>query len=127
MIAENVTDDGCEDPKLLTQGDLAKRLRISIRQVRRLDKSGSLPRPLKIGALKRWDPDEITAWLKRGAPVRSEWEKHNVAVLAPGLALGFGLGTFLATRMDQRAFRRVAMAVIIGGSLVLLVREVARI
>ncbi|MCH7714169.1 MAG: sulfite exporter TauE/SafE family protein [Chloroflexi bacterium] len=50
----------------------------------------------------------------------------NVAVLAPGLALGFGLGTFLATRMDQRAFRRVALTVIIGGSLVLMVREVAR-
>ena len=50
----------------------------------------------------------------------------NVAVLAPGLALGFGLGTFLAARMDQRVFRRAAMAVIIGGSVVLLVREAAR-
>ena len=35
-------------------------------------------------------------------------------------------GAFLATRMDQRAFRRVALTVIVGGSLVLLVREVAR-
>lgn len=51
----------------------------------------------------------------------------NVAVLAPGLAVGFAMGAFLASRMDQQAFRRVAMAVIIGGSLVLLVREVARI
>ncbi len=84
MIAENKPpDDGCEDPKLLTQGDLAKRLRISIRQVRRLDKSGSLPRPLKIGALKRWDPDEITAWLKRGTPERAEWEKQQDAEVTP--------------------------------------------
>ena len=62
MIAENAPqDDGHDDLKLLTQGDLARRLRISIRQVRRLDTAGSLPRPLMIGALKRWDPDEIAA------------------------------------------------------------------
>ncbi len=84
MIAENKPqDDGCEDPKLLTQGDLAKRLRISIRQVRRLDKSGSLPLPLKIGALKRWDPDEIDRWVKAGAPERAMWEKQRDAELAP--------------------------------------------
>ncbi|MCH8854296.1 MAG: hypothetical protein IID41_16835 [Planctomycetes bacterium] len=76
MIAENkLPDDGCEDPKLLTQGDLARRLKVSLRQIRRLAKLGLLPRPLMIGALKRWDPDEITAWLKHGAPVRSAWEK----------------------------------------------------
>ena len=75
---ENETEQLPIDPTgLLTAGDLAKRLRISIRQVRRLDKSGSLPRSLKIGALKRWDPDEITAWLKCGAPVRAEWEKRQ--------------------------------------------------
>ena len=49
----------------------------------------------------------------------------NVAVLAPGLVAGFGLGAFLAPRLDQKAFRRLALAVIIGGSSVLLVREVA--
>ena len=75
MIAENEPQNNeRDDPKLLTQGDLARRLRISIRQIRRLGKSGSLPRPLKIGALKRWDPDEIDRWVKAGAPVRSEWE-----------------------------------------------------
>ena len=78
MIAENkLHDDECEDPKLLTQGDLARRLRVSIRQIRRLDTAGALPRPLMIGALKRWDPDEVTAWLKHGAPERSVWEKQR--------------------------------------------------
>ena len=78
MIAQDrPQDDRREDPKLLTQGDLARRLRISIRQIRRLDKSGSLPRPLKIGTLKRWDPDEIDRWVKGGAPERAEWEKRQ--------------------------------------------------
>ena len=84
MIAENKpNENGCEDPKLLTQGDLARRLRISIRQLRRLDKSDSLPLPLKIGTLKRWDPDEISAWLRHGAPARSEWESKRDVELVP--------------------------------------------
>ncbi len=78
MIAENAShDDRCEDPKLLTAGDLAKRLRISRRQVYRLDKSGSLPASLKIGQCVRWDPEEIARWLKCGAPARSAWEKRR--------------------------------------------------
>ena len=83
MIAENQPpDDECEDPKLLTQGDLARRLRISIRQLRRLDKSASLPLPLRIGTLKRWDPDEISAWLRHGAPMRRVWEKQQATQAA---------------------------------------------
>lgn len=88
MIAENLNgsqDDECEDPKLLTQGDLARRLRISLRQVRRLDKSASLPLPLRIGTLKRWDPDEISAWLRCGAPMRSEWDLKRDTELTPAI------------------------------------------
>ena len=84
MIAENVTDNGCEDSKLLTAGDLARQLRISLRQVYRLDKSGSLPASLKIGQCVRWDPVEIDRWVKCGAPCRAEWEKQRDA---DGLAL----------------------------------------
>ena len=79
MIAENVpSDDEREDLKLLTVGDLAKRLQISRRQVYRLDKSGSLPASLKIGQCVRWDPEEIARWLKGGAPARSAWERRRL-------------------------------------------------
>ena len=77
IVDSKQPDDGCDEPKLLTQGDLAKRLRISIRQVRRLDKSGSLPRPLRLGQCVRWHPDEIDRWLKCGAPMRSAWERQQ--------------------------------------------------
>lgn len=84
MIAETkLPDDGCEDVTLLTARDLAKRLRVSIRQVYRLDKSGSVPRPLRIGGCTRWREDEIFEWLKAGAPVRSEWEQQRDTELAP--------------------------------------------
>ena len=83
MIAKKLPDDGCEDSRLLTAGDLAKRLRISLRQVYRLDKSGSLPAPLKIGQCVRWDPVEIDRWVRCGAPARSGWEKRRDAEHVP--------------------------------------------
>ena len=90
MIAENESQGGgCEDPtELLTAGDLAKRLRVSLRQVYRLDKSGSLPRPLRIGGCTRWREDEISAWLKCGAPARSVWEQLRDTKLAPTVEAG---------------------------------------
>ena len=84
MIAENKSpDDGLEDVNLLTAGDLARRLKVSLRQVYRLDKSGSLPTSLKIGRCIRWAPAEIDRWLKAGAPPRDEWELKRDAELAP--------------------------------------------
>ena len=86
MIAENEHEAGQssdDSTELLTAGDLARRLRVSLRQVRRLNKSGAVPAPLKIGQCVRWHSDEIDRWLKDGAPARSEREKRRDAELAP--------------------------------------------
>ena len=83
MIAENVTDDGCEDATLLTAGDLAKRLRVSLRQVYRMNKSAVIPRPLQLGGCIRWREDEISEWLKSGAPARDAWEARRDTELTP--------------------------------------------
>ncbi len=78
MIAENESqDDGCEDPKLLTVSTLAGCLSVSVRQAHRMNKAGLIPRPLRIGGVVRWHPDEIERWLKSGAPVRDKWEKQR--------------------------------------------------
>ncbi len=45
--------------------------------------SGLVPAPLKIGGCQRWREDEISLWLKCGAPVRSEWELKRDVELAP--------------------------------------------
>ena len=74
MIAENVTNDGCEDPQLLTQGDLARRLRISIRQTRKLKAEGSLPNAIRLGRSIRWRASEIAQWIEAGCPNRETWE-----------------------------------------------------
>ncbi|MCH8968888.1 MAG: helix-turn-helix domain-containing protein [Planctomycetes bacterium] len=61
--------------ELMAVGELARRLRVSVRQVHRMNKAGLIPRPLRIGGVVRWHPDEIDRWLKCGAPERSGWEQ----------------------------------------------------
>jgi uncharacterized membrane protein YfcA len=56
-----------------------------------------------------------------------DWDTvANTGLLLPGLAVGMGLATLLLHRMNERAFRYVAIAVIITASLVTLGREVVR-
>ena len=80
MIAENEPEGGeCEDPKLLNARALAKRLSVSVRQVHRMNKAELIPASLRIGGCVRWREREISEWMKCGAPVRSEWERRQVA------------------------------------------------
>jgi len=53
---------------------LAEMLGLSVRTIRRLDCSGKLPKPVRIGGAVRWRRDEIDAWLAVGCPDRDKWE-----------------------------------------------------
>ena len=80
MIAENVPqNDECEDPKLLNVSALAECLSVSVRQAHRMNRAGLIPAPLRMGGCTRWRADEISRWLRCGAPVRSVWEKQRTA------------------------------------------------
>jgi len=59
---------------VISASELAKRLGLSLRTVRRLDCSGKLPRPVRIGGAVRWRVEEITAWLASDCPDREHWE-----------------------------------------------------
>ena len=83
MIAENVHDDGLEDVRLLNVADLSRCLRISTRQVHRLNRSELLPASLKIGGCTRWRAAEIADWLRCGSPCRADWEKQRDTELVP--------------------------------------------
>ncbi len=52
---------------------------------------------------------------------------QNIGMLVPSLIFGFIMGSLLAKRLNEDAFRYVALGVIITGSLVLLGREAARL
>lgn len=53
---------------------LAERLSVSLRHIRRMDAAGKLPRPVRLGRSVRWPLREVEAWLSAGAPDRRTWE-----------------------------------------------------
>ncbi len=53
---------------------LASVLGVSSRHIERLDSSGKLPKPLRLGRAKRWRTSEIEAWLEAGCPDRRAWQ-----------------------------------------------------
>lgn len=55
-------DDRCQ---LMTVGDVAKKCRISVRQVWRLSAAGKFPKPLHLGRLARWDGEKLTDWFNQ--------------------------------------------------------------
>ena len=81
MIAQNEPQgDGCDGPQLLTAGDLAKRLRVSLRQVRKLHSEALLPAPVRLGRSMRWRGSEVGKWIEAGCPNRETWEKRLESV-----------------------------------------------
>lgn len=57
----------------LSAAELARRLGVSLRHIRRLDSAGKLPTPIRLGRSVRWPVVEIEAWLAAGAPDRVTW------------------------------------------------------
>ena len=75
-----MTKTGCSEQvrqeKLLAMSaaDLAARLEVSLRHLRRLDSAGKLPKPVRLGRSVRWPVTEIEGWLNAGAPDRQRWQ-----------------------------------------------------
>ena len=54
--------------------EVAKKIGISLRHLHKLNTTGRLPRPIRLGRSTRWPVDELRAWIAAGAPPRDEWE-----------------------------------------------------
>ena len=65
---------GRNNPLAFSAADLARRLDVSLRHLRRLDSAGKLPKPVRLGRSVRWPVAEIELWLRAGAPGRQSWE-----------------------------------------------------
>lgn len=61
--------------------ELADRLGVSLRHLRRMDSSGKIPRPVRFGKCIRWRLSEIESWLESGAPDRKTWEQVKKEVM----------------------------------------------
>lgn len=74
MSAERANSPYLNQTRAIDAGQLADMLGLSVRTVRRLDSSGKLPRPLRIGGAVRWSLEEISSWMAAGCPDRQKWE-----------------------------------------------------
>ena len=62
------------NPLAFSAKELANRLGVSLRHIRRLDSAGKLPKPIRLGRSVRWPAVEIESWLDAGAPDRKLWQ-----------------------------------------------------
>lgn len=51
--------------ELLTAGDVARLLRISPRKFEDMVKHGMAPPHVRMGRLRRWEPDVVRAWIEQ--------------------------------------------------------------
>lgn len=66
--------------QLISAKQLAEEiLGVSVRQVWRLNATGRLPRPLRLGGSVKWLRKEIEAFIEAGAPDRESWEAMKEA------------------------------------------------
>ncbi|MBN1345991.1 MAG: hypothetical protein JXQ73_25105 [Phycisphaerae bacterium] len=66
------------EPELLRPADMAMLLRVSVRQLWRMQCGGKLPRPCELGKSRkafRWRRREIQRWVDAGMPPRAQWER----------------------------------------------------
>ena len=54
---------------LLTAGDVARRLRVSVRQIWKLTSAGRLVPPVRLGRSVRWRESDLTAFIRAGCEV----------------------------------------------------------
>ncbi|MFX0198513.1 MAG: helix-turn-helix transcriptional regulator [Candidatus Hodarchaeota archaeon] len=56
---------------------LSQLLGASLRQCWRLNATGKIPHPVRLGGSVRWNRVEITQWFESGCPDRQTWEARK--------------------------------------------------
>ena len=80
MSAGRTLQDELSAPALLTLAEVARELRVSPRQVRRLLASGRMyPADVTLGSVRgrRWRRDRLQAWVIAGCPHAAAWNDRT--------------------------------------------------
>ena len=81
MTTNNEAEQLSVDPtELLTAGGLARRLKVSLRQIRKMHSEALVPAPVRLGRSVRWRAREIGEWIQASCPTRTVWEKRVESV-----------------------------------------------
>ena len=70
----SITQVTRQDIQLLDAKSLGSRLKLSKRQIFRLNSCAKIPAPIRIGGSVRWAESTIAEWLRAGAPDRRSFE-----------------------------------------------------
>jgi len=71
-------DDSSSQSIAVSAKQLSQLLGVSLRQVWRLNSTGKLPRPVRIGGSVRWNRAEVIQWFSEaGCPDRQTWEARK--------------------------------------------------
>lgn len=62
------SDHSLPERLLLSAAEVAALLGFSVRQIRRWDVSGRLPRPIVFKRRKKWRRSDVEAWVAAGCP-----------------------------------------------------------
>lgn len=65
------------DDRLTDVCGVAERGAVSKRTIHRLNASGRMPRPVRIGGCLRWRASDIDAWISMGCPDRETFEAQR--------------------------------------------------
>lgn len=71
------TAGGATQPLLASATEAATMLGVSRSVFYRWDARGDVPRPVRIGRLRRWSRLELLRWLERRCPPRHLWESER--------------------------------------------------
>lgn len=71
------SQDAAESLVRLTE--VCRILGISRAHASRLNVSGRLPRPIRLGRAVRWSTSELGRWIAAGCPTRDQWEAIDSA------------------------------------------------
>ena len=59
---------------LLNARETAAVLGVALRTLARLNSSGAIPPPIRLGGSVRWRAEELVDWCRASCPPRSEWK-----------------------------------------------------
>ncbi len=66
-----------QPPLLLSGSEAASLLGLSRSAFYRLNLTGTVPRAIRFGRLKKWSRSALVAWVDAGCPAREEWERRS--------------------------------------------------
>lgn len=67
-MSTNSNDQTAVEPLLISVRDVATMLGISVRSVWRLQNTGQIVAPIRVGGAVRWRRDEVRRWIDEGCP-----------------------------------------------------------